>query len=129
MQIVHHNPKTVAPTGAAHYSLGVEAIGFQHLLAVSGQTPVDAEGRVAEDFEAQAEQAWRNVLAVLESAGMGPANLLRVNTFLLDRAHVAANRAIRQRLLGGVEPASTLVIVSGLVDPAWLIEIEALAAM
>ncbi len=128
MQIIRHNPPAVPSVAAARYSQGVEAIGCQRLLAISGQTPVDAQGRVPDGFEAQAEQAWRNLRAVLEAAGMGPENLLRINAFLLDRAHVAANRTVRRRILGDVEPASTLVIVSGLVDPAWLIEIEALAA-
>lgn len=128
MQIIRHNPTTVASVAAARYSLGVEAVGAQHVLAISGQTPVDLEGRVPEGFEAQAEQVWRNLLAVLEAAGMTPANLLRINAFLLDRAHVPVNRVVRARILGDVQPASTLVIVSGLVDPSWLIEVEALAA-
>jgi 2-iminobutanoate/2-iminopropanoate deaminase len=97
-------------------------------LYVSGQVGVTPEGRVLDGAEAQIEQAWRNVLSVLEAAGMGPRDLVKVTTFLLDRADLAAARAIRERMLQGAEPASTLLIVAGLASPEWRVEIEAVAA-
>jgi 2-iminobutanoate/2-iminopropanoate deaminase len=123
----HHNPTAVAPPFSP-YSHGVEAPASTRWLYVSGQVGVTPEGRVLDGAEAQIEQAWRNVLSVLEAAGMGPRDLVKVTTFLLDRADLAAARAIRERMLQGAEPASTLLIVAGLASPEWRVEIEAVAA-
>ena len=51
----------------------------------------------------------------------------RVTTFLSDRAHAAENSAIRQEVLAGLTPALT-IIIAGIYDPAWLLEIEVIAA-
>jgi 2-iminobutanoate/2-iminopropanoate deaminase len=82
---------------------------------------------VPEGFEAQCEQAWRNVIAVLAAAGLGVEHLVKINTFLTDRSQVVANRAIRRKMLAGHEPAST-VMIAETVDGKWLLEIEAIAA-
>ena len=122
-----HKPQTVAPP-FSRYSHGVEAPAGARWLYVSGQVGVGPDGKLADGAEAQIEQAWRNVLSVLEAAGMGPRDLIKVTTFLLDRADLAAARAIRERMLQGAEPASTLLIVAGLASPEWRVEIEAVAA-
>jgi enamine deaminase RidA (YjgF/YER057c/UK114 family) len=122
-----HNPSTVAPP-FSRYSHGVEAPAAARWLHVSGQVGVAPDGTVPQGAEAQIEQAWRNLLAILESAGMGPRDLIKVNTFLIDRAHLQASREVRERMLQGAEPASTLLIVSGLARAEWLVEIEAIAA-
>ena len=123
----HYNPKTVAPP-FSRYSHGVEAPAEARWLHVSGQVGVTPEGKVLDGAEAQIEQAWRNVLSVLEAAGMGPRDLVKVTTFLIDRADLPTARAVRERLLQGAEPASTLLFVAGLASPEWRIEIEAVAA-
>ena len=123
----HYKPKTVAPP-FSRYSHGVEAPANARWLHVSGQVGVTPEGKVLDGAEAQIEQAWRNVLSVLEAAGMGPRDLVKVTTFLIDRADLPAARAIRERMLQGAEPASTLLFVAGLASPEWRIEIEAIAA-
>jgi 2-iminobutanoate/2-iminopropanoate deaminase len=122
-----HNPQGVTPP-FSRYSHGVEASANARWLYISGQVGVTPEGTPAEGAEAQIEQAWRNVLQVLEAAGMGPHDLVKVNVFLLDRAHLEVSRDIRRRMLQGAEPASTLLFVSGLASPEWLVEIEATAA-
>jgi 2-iminobutanoate/2-iminopropanoate deaminase len=122
-----YNPKAVAPP-FSRYSHGVEAPANARWLYVSGQVGVTPEGKVATGAEAQIEQAWRNVLSVLEAAGMGPRDLVKVTTFLIDRADLPAARAIRERMLQGAEPASTLLFVAGLASPEWQVEIEAVAA-
>jgi enamine deaminase RidA (YjgF/YER057c/UK114 family) len=122
-----HNPATVAAP-FARYSHGVEAPANARWLHVSGQVGVTPEGKVADGAEAQIEQAWRNVLSVLEAAGIGPHDLVKVTTLLLDRADLPTARAVRERMLQGAEPASTLMIVAGLASPDWLVEIEAIAA-
>jgi enamine deaminase RidA (YjgF/YER057c/UK114 family) len=78
--------------------------------------------------EAQIEQAWRNVLSVLDAAGMGPRDLVKVTTFLISRADLPTARAVRDRMLQGAAPASTLIFVPGLASPDWLVEIEGVAA-
>src|SRR5262245_56441131 len=125
-RMTRHNPAAVhAPS--AGYSLGLELEGHRRLLFVSGQVPARADGVLPDGFEAQCEQAWRNVIAVLAAAGLGVEHLVKVNTFLTDRRQIAANRAIRRRMLQGHEPASTTLIAQTL-DANWLLEIEAIAA-
>jgi 2-iminobutanoate/2-iminopropanoate deaminase len=125
-QIVRHNPESVhAPSSG--YSMGLEFSQHRRLLFISGQVPENSDGSVPEGFEAQCEQAWRNILAVLAAAGLGVEHLVKINTFLTDRCQVVANRAIRRKMLQGNEPAST-VMVAETVDGKWLLEIEAIAA-
>jgi 2-iminobutanoate/2-iminopropanoate deaminase len=122
-----HNPKAVAPP-FSRYSHGLEVPGDARWLHISGQVGVAPEGKVADGAEAQIEQAWRNVLSVLEAAGMGPRDLVKVTTFLINRADLPTARAVRDRMLQGAAPASTLLFVAGLASPDWLVEIEAIAA-
>ena len=126
MQITPHNPPLVhAPSRG--YSMGLELADHRRLLFVSGQVPARSDGSVPEGFEAQCELAWANVVALLESAGLGIGHLVKINTFLTDRSQLAANRAIRQRILRGHEPALTVLVVET-VESKWLLEIEAIAA-
>jgi len=122
------NPPTVcAPF--SRYSQAVEAPAGLRWLHVSGQVGVRPDGTLAgTGFAAQAEQAWNNLLAVLAAAGMGPADLVKVNVFLTRPGDVAESRRIRDAALGGAEPASTLAVVAGLARPDWLFEVEAVAA-
>ena len=125
-QIVRHNPAAVhAPSSG--YSMGLELGQHRRLLFISGQVPERSDGSVPEGFEAQCEQAWRNVIEVLTTAGLGVEHLVKINTFLTDRDQVVTNRAIRRKMLGGHEPAST-VMIAVTVDGKWLLEIEAIAA-
>jgi enamine deaminase RidA (YjgF/YER057c/UK114 family) len=125
-QIVRHNPASVhAPSSG--YSMGLELGQHRRLLFISGQVPENSDGNVPEGFEAQCEQAWRNVIAVLTAAGLGVEHLVKITTFLTDRNQVVANRAIRRRMLAEHEPAST-VMIAQTVDGKWLLEIEAIAA-
>ena len=125
-QITRHNPAAVhAPSGG--YSMGLELGQHRRLLFVSGQVPERSDGSVPEGFEAQCEQAWRNVIEVLTAAGLGVEHLVKINTFLTDRNQVMTNRAIRGKMLRGHEPAST-VMIAVTVDGKWLLEIEAIAA-
>ena len=124
--IARHNPASVhAPSGG--YSMGLELGQHRRLLFISGQVPENSDGSVPDGFEAQCEQAWRNIIAVLSSAGLGVEHLVKTNTFLTDKSQVNPNRAIRRRMLAGNEPALT-VIIAETVDSKWLLEIEAIAA-
>ncbi|MBR0747182.1 RidA family protein [Bradyrhizobium japonicum] len=124
--IAIHNPATVHPP-AGGYSMGLELTQHRRLLFISGQVPEKADGTVPEGFEAQCEQAWRNVIEVLAAAGLGVGHLVKVTTFLTDRTQVVTNRTIRRAVLGDHQPALTVVVVET-VDSKWLLEIEAIAA-
>jgi enamine deaminase RidA (YjgF/YER057c/UK114 family) len=121
------NPKTIAPPQAA-YSHSVEAPAGARVLAVAGQVGVDASGKLAADFEGQCENAFANLKKVLEDAGMGFGDVIKTTTFITDRANVPKMAAIRQRYMGDARPAATLLIVAGLADPNFLIEVEMTAA-
>lgn len=107
--------------------MGLELKQHRRLLFISGQVPQKSDGTVPDGFEAQCEQAWRNVREVLAAAGLGVEHLVKVTTFLTDRSQVVANRAIRRAMLGEHQPALTVVVVET-VDGKWLLEIEAIAA-
>jgi 2-iminobutanoate/2-iminopropanoate deaminase len=109
------------------YCQAHEVRGASRLLFVSGQVPVGPDDRLASDFRSQARQAWANVTAQLDAAGMTLDDLVKVTIFLSDRRHRAENAAVRKEVLGERTPALTIVI-TGIYDEAWLLEIEAVAA-
>jgi len=109
------------------YAQATEVTGAQRLLFISGQTPTFADGTVPEGFEAQAKLVWRNIESQLKEAGMTLDNVVKHTTFLADRRYAMANRAIRVATLGDRSPAAT-VIICGIFDESWLIEVEAVAA-
>jgi 2-iminobutanoate/2-iminopropanoate deaminase len=116
-----------APQPVGGYAQAVELTGAQRLLFISGQIPVAADGSVPSDFKAQARQAWANVESQLRASGMGLDNLVKVTIFLADRAYGLENREIRREVFGDRQIALT-VIITGIFDAAWLLEIEAVAA-
>jgi 2-iminobutanoate/2-iminopropanoate deaminase len=116
-----------APAAVGGYSQAVEVTGAGRWLYVSGQVPIAADGSLPVGFEGQCRQAWANLFAQLCAADMGPANLVKVTTFLARREDAGANRAIRNEMLAGPQVALT-VILPTIFDEAWLIEIEAVAA-
>lgn len=122
-----YSPGTVAQP-FSNYVHAVEAPGNARWLYVSGQLGVAKDGSVPADFAGQAEQAFRNVLAILEEAGMGVTDIVRVNTYLTDKADIADYRGIRDRMLGNHATASTMLVISALAAPQFKIEIEVVAA-
>ena len=121
------NPEGVhAPL--SRYSHAVEVDGAARWIVVSGQVGMDRDGTVPSGIKAQIEQAFENVFAVLDDAGMGQEDLVKITVFLVDKAHIGAYREVRDRLLTRAVPASTLLIVAGLASDALLVEIEAIAA-
>lgn len=115
-----------APTAVGGYSQAVAVDQATKRLYISGQIPVAKDGTVPASFAAQAALAWANVLAQLHSAGMAVQNLVKVTIFLSDRKFAIENRVARQQALGEHAPALT-VIITGIFDEAWLLEIEAIA--
>jgi 2-iminobutanoate/2-iminopropanoate deaminase len=117
---------TQGPATSGGYAQAVEVAGATRWLFVSGQIPLNSEGELSKGFEAQCRQTWTNIEAQLHAAGMAFGNLVKVTTFLSDRRYAAQNSKIRQEILSGHSPALT-VLIAGIYDDAWLLEIEAIA--
>jgi enamine deaminase RidA (YjgF/YER057c/UK114 family) len=109
------------------YSQAVELTDAKRIVFVSGQIPVAADNRIPEGFEAQARQAWANLIAQLRAADMTLDNLVKVTLFLSDRKYIPDYRKVRQEVLNGRQIALT-TIVTGIFDEKWLLEIEGIAA-
>ena len=121
------NPAS-APAPFSRYSHAVIAPQDYRWLYVSGQVGCDRDRRIAEGFEAQAELAWTNLIAIINAAGFEVADLVKVTLLLTRASDIPASRLIRDRMLGPVEPASTLMVVAGLAAPDLLFEVEGVAA-
>jgi enamine deaminase RidA (YjgF/YER057c/UK114 family) len=116
------NPPTVrAPTG---YSHGILVEGAERRLIVSGQVGLATDGSVPTTGEGQIAQAFANLRAVLDANGMAISNVVKMTTFLTDRALLTAYRAARGAVFADHAPASTLLFVAGLADPRFMVEIE-----
>lgn len=122
----HLNP-TDLPQPAGPYTQATLVQGPGEWLHVSGQVGIDLAGQAPADFAAQAELAWGHIVRAVHAAGMDMQHVVKTTTYLVDRADIAAMRPIRLRHLGESRPASTLVLVQGLLAPAWRIEVEAVA--
>jgi len=126
------SPKTLmAPAGYSH----IAKVKGGTIIYLAGQVSSDESGKLIGegDFEAQVEQVFRNLKIAVEAAGGTMADIVKLNIFLVaevDQAAVPKLRAIRDRYVNVEKPpASTLVVVSRLARPGWLIEIEAVAAL
>ncbi len=118
------------PPPFARYAHGVEVPAGARLVVTSGQLGIGADGVVPPDAAGQAALCFAHCGAILAEAGMGPADAIRINAFVTDRAHMPAYMAARDAWLAGVArlPASTLVIVAGFTRPEFLVEVEVTAA-
>ena len=126
------SPATLPPpTGYSH----VAKVSKGTLVYIAGQVSSDASGKLVGegDFEAQAERVFANVKLAVEAAGATMADIVKMNTYIVasvDPADVPKMRAVRGRYFGsGTPPASTLVYVSRLAQPGWMIEVEVVAAI
>ncbi len=115
-----------APMAAGGYSQAVESKNTSRRLYISGQIPETRDGALPTAFKDQARQVWANVQAQLADADMSLDDLVKVTIFLSDRQYAIENREVRQEVLGSRAPALT-VIVTGIFDEKWLLEIEAIA--
>lgn len=124
-------PATVAKPFSS-YSHAVEAPADARWLHISGQVGVLPDGALAgADLASQSRQAWRNVVALLEAAGMSVHDLVKTTAYLVGPIaadDIAAMRKAREEALRGATPASTAVVVAALVRPEWRIEVDAVAA-
>ncbi|MGH1480703.1 MAG: RidA family protein [Geminicoccales bacterium] len=109
------------------YSQAIAVTDAKRTVYVSGQIGLRPDGSLPDDFSGQARQVWLNIEAQLKAAGMGLDNIVHHTTFLSDRKYRAESSEIRKEVFGDLEPALT-VIIAGIFDEAWLLEIQAIAA-
>jgi enamine deaminase RidA (YjgF/YER057c/UK114 family) len=129
--IVSINPPELGtPPG---YSQIVE-VSAARIIFIAGQTALDSDGNLVgkNDFAAQAAQVFRNLAVALEASGCTASNLVKLTVFLTDMDNLGSYREARNRFFASVAPpaapAVTLVEVSKLYGPDFMIEIEAIAA-
>ncbi|MFF9645272.1 RidA family protein [Kitasatospora aureofaciens] len=125
---MHH---FVRPQGSPPVNGYSHAVAFTGpLVVVSGQVPVDAEGRVvgASDAVAQIRQVFTNLALALQAAGTQLCDVVKLTVYLTDLDDLDAFRRIRDEHLAPARlPACSLVQVAGLLHPSFRIEIDALA--
>lgn len=116
------------PAPFARYSHAVEIPAGARLLFCSGQLGLGADGTVPDSAEAQADLCFAAIGHMLAEAGMDMSDIVRINAFVTDRAHMAGYMASRDRHVASPPPASTLMIVSGFTRPEFKVEVEIVAA-
>ena len=105
------------------------AIGFSRAvrvggtIAVSGTAPVWPDGSVDPDPAVQARRCWEIAVTALEELGGSVADVIRTRQYVVDAADGHAVGAVHGEVFGDVRPASTMVVVAGLLDPRWKVEV------
>ena len=113
------------------YSHVVEVEGGR-LLFVSGQVPVNAQRQLASrDFREQVAMVYDNLETVLKSVGAGFENVVKTTNYLTDISQAKVFREVRDARFAHVKtrPASTTIVITALVEPEFLLEIEVVAAV
>jgi enamine deaminase RidA (YjgF/YER057c/UK114 family) len=110
-------------------------IGFSRALRVgnrvfvSGTGPVVPDGPCPDDAGAQARRCFEIIAAALAESGASLADVVRTRMYVTSVAAGAAVGPVHGELFGDIRPAATMVVVAGLLDPAWKVEIEAEAVL
>lgn len=126
-----HIPPAMMPV-VGPLTWGLEVAPAARWLLVSGQVGADAQGHVPEGLLAQTRLVWSNIDHVLQSAGMSARQIVRTGIYLssqvaFNEEERRAFNELRVGYLGDNRPASTLIFVHRLMDPRWLVEIDAFA--
>lgn len=112
-----------------------QSIGFSRAVrvgervVVSGTAPVWPDGSCVEDAGVQARRCFEIIAEALDEVGAGLDDVVRCRMFLVDAADAEAVGAVYGKLFAEIRPAATMVIVAGLLDPRWKVEIEAEAVV
>lgn len=105
------------------------AIRVGDRVIVSGTAPIEPDGSSAADAETQAGRCFAIITTALGAAGASPADVVRTRMFITDAADAAAVGRAHAAAFGAARPAATMVVVAGLLDPRWKVEIEAEAVV
>ena len=126
MTISYVNPPSVhQPRGLYSHTVSVPA--GTDLLFLSGQVGVRPDGTTPSTIAEQADLVFANIVSHLKHHGMEASNIIKLTTFMVAGQDGDAVRAARIKHLGPHRPASTAVFIAELVEPEWLVEVEAIA--
>jgi 2-iminobutanoate/2-iminopropanoate deaminase len=111
--------------------------GYSHVakvgktLYIAGQVAKDVQGNMVGkgDFEAQARQVYTNLKNILEEAGGGLKNIVKMTTILTHYGYQDSHRTIKKEFFGEIMPPNTLLIIESLASPDFMIEVEAIAVL
>lgn len=122
------NPAGIADPSPSGFTAVVKA---GNTVYIAGMVSQDENGNPvgAGDAEAQTRQIWRNIGVAVAAAGGSLADIVKTTTYVTGIAHAPAVRAVRGELFPENPPTSTLLVVSELANPAYLVEIEAIAVI
>lgn len=123
-----YNPESIrAPFSA--YSHGVELQPGGRSIYFSGQVGCSPDGDIPPDFASQLRNVFANIEAILKDGGMEFGDLVKLTSYMIRREDLQESREIRGQILGNAKPAHTLLFISGLASPDFLIEVEGFACM
>jgi enamine deaminase RidA (YjgF/YER057c/UK114 family) len=100
------------------------AVRIDNLVFVSGTAPVNADGSSAPDVTAQLRRCFEIIEKALMEAGGGLSDVVRTRVYLTDRSDAHAVEKLHGELFAEIRPANTMVVVSGLMNPQWKVEVE-----
>jgi 2-iminobutanoate/2-iminopropanoate deaminase len=123
------NPDSLPAPFKNRFSHGKLVPGDAQWLYTAGQTGRDVDGRIGEGIEEQADFTMRNLYNIVVDAGMSSADVIKMTIYYLDPAHLPIIVAARNHYFGDdFRPASTAVGIAALANPAYLVEVELVAA-
>ena len=105
------------------------AVRAGNRVIVSGTAPVLPDGGCPEGAGPQARRCFEIIEAALEELGARLRDIVRTRMYITSTAHAEAVGTVHREMLGDVRPAATMVVVAGLLDPAWEVEVEAEAVV
>ena len=104
------------------------AVRVGERVVISGSAPIWPDGSCDPDPRAQARRCCEIIVAALAEVGAGATDVVRTRMFVTDAAHADAVGEVHREFFGPAAPAATMV-VAGLLDPRWVVEIEAEAQL
>ena len=125
--IINPPPILVHPT-TGPYSHALEIQPDLRWVVVSGQVPLAPDGTIPEGIEAQTKLVWQNLIHILAEAGMDMTDVVKLTHYVTGREHLEGYNRARAEFMGDVKPASTLLLISGLARPEFLVEVDLMAA-
>lgn len=109
-----------------------QVVKVDHTVYIAGQVSVAADGKIVGqgDAEAQVRQVWHNLEAAVQSVGGSRQDIVKTTTYVTHVDHAAAVRKVRDELFQGASPpTSTLLVITALAHPDFMVEIEAIAVL
>ena len=131
MQKYHLNPDVAADPEGNYSQLVKVDVGDATFLYLAGQVAEDKQGNVVgeNDMRRQAECIYANIKAILATEGATLSDIIRATTYITDMSQRSVVSAVRKQLFPVNPPATTLLEVSALAGPEWLMEVDVIAVI